>query len=143
MLQDLRYALRQLARSPGFTAVAVLTLALGAGANSLLFSVIHAVLLRPLPYPDPDRIVSIGLVPRNNTIGRLDAQATHWAYFEWGDESRSFTELAAYISEARAIVGGGSAPEDLRGAEVTARVLPLDGVQAALARTVGGQEQAR
>src|SRR5437870_4054838 len=122
LLADLRYALRQLARSPGFTAVAVLTLALGAGTNSLLFSVIHAVLLRPLPYPDPDRIVSIGLVPRDNTIGRMDAQATHWAYFEWGDDSRSFAELAAYISEARAIVGGGSAPVDMRGAEVSAGV---------------------
>src|SRR2546422_2468716 len=135
LLADLRYALRQLARSPGFTAVAVLTLALGAGTNSLLFSVIHAVLLRPLPYPDPDRIVSIGLAPRDNTIGRMEAQATHWAYFEWGDESRSFTELAAYISEARAIVGGGSASEDMRGAEVTARFFPLFGVQPALGRT--------
>ncbi|OLE97785.1 MAG: hypothetical protein AUG75_04045 [Cyanobacteria bacterium 13_1_20CM_4_61_6] len=142
LLADLRYALRQLARSPGFTAVAVLTLALGAGTNSLLFSVIHAVLLRPLPYPDPDRIVSIGLVPRDNTIGRMDAQATHWAYFEWGDDSRSFTELAAYISEARAIVGGGSAPEDMRGAEVTARFFPLFGVQPALGRTFMAEEQA-
>src|SRR2546426_8917314 len=139
---DLRSALGQLARSPGFTAVAVLTLALGAGTNSLLFSVIHAVLLRPLPYPDPDRIVSIGLVPRANTIGRMDAQATHWAYFEWGDESRSFTELAAYISEARAIIGGGSAPEDMRGAEVTARFFPLFGVQPALGRTFMVEEQA-
>src|SRR5207302_3178101 len=95
-LQDLRYALRQLGRSPGFTVVAVLTLALGAGANSLLFSVIHAVLLRPLPYPDPDRIVSIALVPRGKTIGRLDAQVSHWSYLEWRDESRSFAELAAY-----------------------------------------------
>src|SRR5437879_1205195 len=142
LLADLRYALRQLARSPGFTAVAVLTLALGAGTNSLLFSVIHAVLLRPLPYPDPDRIVSIGLVPRDNTIGRMGAQATHWAYFEWGDDSRSFTELAAYISEAWAIVGGGSAPEDMRGAEVTARFFPLFGVQPALGRTFMAEEQA-
>src|SRR3989442_1567946 len=141
LLADLRYALRQLARSPGFTAVAVLTLALGAGTNSLLFSVIHAVLLRPLPYPDPDRIVSIGLAPRDNTIGRMEAQATHWAYFEWGDESRSFTELAAYISEARAIVGGGSASEDMRGAEVTARFFPLFGVQPALGRTFMAEEQ--
>src|SRR3989475_553505 len=141
LLADLRYALRQLARSPGFTAVAVLTLALGAGTNSLLFSVINAVLLRPLPYPDPDRIVSIGLVPRDNTIGRMDAQATHWAYFEWGDDSRSFTELAAYVSEARAIVGGGSAPEDMRGAEVTARFFPLFGVQPALGRTFMAEEQ--
>src|SRR3989441_791012 len=143
LLADLRYALRQLARSPGFTAVAVLTLALGAGTNSLLFSVIHAVLLRPLPYPDPDRIVSIGLVPRDNTIGRMDARARHWAYFEWGDESRSFSELAAYISGARAIVGGGSASEDMRGAEVTARFCPVFAVHPALGRTFMAEEQER
>src|SRR2546422_4997720 len=142
LLADLRYPPLQLAGTPAFTAVAVLTLALGAGTNSLLFSVIHAVLLRPLPYPDPDRIVAIGLVPRDNTIGRMDAQATHWAYFEWRDESRSFAELAAYVSEARAIVGGGSVSEDLRGAEVTARFFPLFGVQPALGRTFTAEEQA-
>src|SRR3989442_14470660 len=108
--------LRRLAGRPGFPAVAVLTLALGAGTNSLLFSVIHAVLLRPLPYPDPDRIVAIGLVPRDNTIGRMDAQATHWAYFEWRGESRSFVELAADVSQARAIVGGGADSGRLVGA---------------------------
>src|SRR3989442_5983028 len=133
--------LRRLAGRPGFPAVAVLPRALGAGTNSLLFSVIHAVLRRPLPYPDPDRIGSIGLVPRDNTIGRLDAQATHWAYFEWRDESRSFNELAAYISEARAIVGGGSAPEDMRGAEMTARVFPPFGVQPPFCPTMLGHEQ--
>src|SRR5438105_169602 len=139
-MNDLRYALRQLARSPGFTAVAVLTLALGAGTNSLLFSVIHAVLLRPLPYPDPDRIVAIGLVPRGNTIARMDAQATHWAYFEWRDESRSFAHLAAY-RQTQAIVRGGAPLEDMRGAEITTGFLPLFGVQPALGRTFTADEQ--
>src|SRR6266513_4590193 len=126
-MQDFRHALRQLARSPGFTIVAVLTLALGAGTNSLLFSVIHAVLLQPLPYPDPDRIVSIGLVPRGKTIGQLDAQVTHWAYFEWRDDSRSLAKLTAY-REARGMVGGALAPEYVRGAEVTAAFFSLFGV---------------
>src|SRR5256885_3705304 len=124
LLADLRYALRQLARSPGFTAVAVLTLALGAGTNSLLFSVIHAALLRPLPYPDPDRIVSIGLVPRGKTIVRMDAQATDWAYFEWRDESRSLAEVAAY-RKSRAIVPGAIPPGGVSGAEGAPRVFPL------------------
>src|SRR5207237_719533 len=96
-MSDLRYALRQLARSPGFTAVAVLTLALGAGANSLLFSVIYAVLVRPLPYQDPDRILSVGLAPEDKTSARaLGGQVPHWAYLAWQAESRSFAELAAY-----------------------------------------------
>ncbi len=140
MLQDLRYALRQLVRSPGFTIVAVLTLALGAGTNSLLFSVIHAVLLQPLPYPDPDRIVSIGLVPRGKTIGQLDAQVTHWAYFEWRDDSRSLAKLTAY-REARGMVGGALAPEYVRGAEVTAAFFSLFGVQPVLGRTFTAEEQ--
>ena len=117
MLPDLRYALRQLARSPGFTLVAVLTLALGAGANSLLFSVIHAVMLRPLPYPDPDRIAPVGLVQREHSISRMDAQAIHWAYFEWRNESRSFAELAAYRNTV-AILAGAIAREVVSGAEV-------------------------
>src|SRR2546430_10555272 len=140
LLADLRYALRQLARSPGFTAVAVLTLALGAGANSLLFSVIHAVLLRPLPYPDPDRIVSIGLVPRGKTIRQLDAQATHWTYFQWRDESRSLAKLTAY-REARGMVGGALAPEYVRGAEVAAAFFSLFGVQPVLGRPFTAEEQ--
>src|SRR5205807_10514831 len=133
LLADLRYALRQLARSPGFTAVAVLTLALGAGTNSLLFSVIHAVLLRPLPYPDPDRIVAIGLVPRGNTIARMDAQATHWAYFEWRDERRSFAPLAAF-RQTQAVVRAGAPPDDIRGAEITTGLLPLFTGEPALRR---------
>jgi len=140
MLQDLRYALRMLGRNPAFTTVVVLTLALGAGTNSLLFSVIHAVLLRPLPYTDPDRIVSIALVPRGKTIGLLDAQVSHWAYFEWRDESRSFAELAAYKTTG-AFLAEGIAREVASGAEVTPRFFPLLGVQPVLGRTFTAEEQ--
>src|SRR3989454_3490364 len=139
-MNALRYALRQLARRPGFTAVAVLTLALGAGANSLLFSVIHAVLLRPLPYPDPDRIMSVSLVPGDKMSERmLGAQVPHWAYLEWQDEGRSFSELAAYTQPGPVFAKGLAEP--LTGALVTSRFFPLLGVQPALGRTFTAEEQ--
>src|SRR5881396_303637 len=139
-MNDLRYALRQLAKSPGFTVVAVLTLALGAGANSLLFSVIHAVLLRPLPYPDPDRIMSVSLVPGDKMSERmLGAQVPHWAYLEWQDEGRSFSELAAYTQPGPVFAKGLAEP--LTGALVTSRFFPLLGVQPALGRTFTAEEQ--
>src|SRR5438094_86292 len=139
-MNDLRYALRQLAKSPGFTVVAVLTLALGAGANSLLFSVIHAVLLRPLPYPDPDRIMSVSLVPGDKMRERmLGAQVPHWAYLEWQDEGRAFSELAAYTQPGPVFAKGLAEP--LTGALVTSRFFPLLGVQPALGRTFTAEEQ--
>ena len=141
LFADVRYAVRQLARSPGFTLVAVLTLALGAGANSLLFSVIHAVLLRPLPYPQSDRIVSVAVVPRDQSSARMfGAQVSHWSYLQWRDESRSFAELAAYRPTA-AVVGAGPAVEDVQGAEVTADFFPLFGVQPVLGRAFTADEQ--
>lgn len=140
-MNDLRYALRQLARSPGFTAVAVLTLALGAGANSLLFSVIYAVLLRPLPYPDPDRIVSVGLAPEDQASARtLAGQVSHWAYLAWQDESRSFAELVAY-RQAGPFDADGRGGEPITGAYVTPRFFALLGVQPALGRTFTADEQ--
>src|SRR5205809_396693 len=139
-MNDLRYALRQLAKSPGFTVVAVLTRGLGAGANSLLFSVIHAVLLRPLPYPDPDRIMSVSPVPGDKMSERmLGAQVPHWAYLEWQDEGRAFSELAAYTQPGPVFAKGLAEP--LTGALVTSRFFPLLGVQPALGRTFTAEEQ--
>src|SRR5256886_9010451 len=97
LIADLRYAVRQLARSPRLTLVAVLTLALRAGANNLPVRVVFAVLLRPLPYPDPDRIVALGFLPRDERAARQIADVvSHTAYFAWRDQSRSFATVAAY-----------------------------------------------
>src|SRR5437879_5418960 len=141
MFQDLRYALRTLAKSPGFTTVAVLTLALGAGANSLMFSVINAVLLRPLPYPDPDRIVALGLVPHDEAAARQVAEVVpHTAYFAWREGSRSLVTLAAYRPDMVDFAGG-IAPERVRGAQVTSNFFSLLGVQPTLGRTFTTDEQ--
>ena len=134
MLQDLRYAIRTLAKSPSFTCVAVLTLALGAGANSLLFSVIYAVLLRPLPYPDPDRIVSLGLVSKDARAARqLAGVVSHTAYFAWLEQNRSLAALAAYHPDF-ADFGSGNARERLPGTAVTAYFFRVLGVQPIIGR---------
>ncbi|MGH2822884.1 MAG: ABC transporter permease [Thermoleophilaceae bacterium] len=135
-MNDFRYAVRQLAKSPGFTAVAVATLALGTGANSLLFSVIHAVLLRPLPYPESERIVSVNIVPRDEGAARsLAGQAPHHAYLQWRQQSGSFAALAAYRETGASVGRGGGAPDRLSGAQVTANFFALLGVQPAVGRS--------
>src|SRR5574338_313023 len=91
LLQDLKYGLRQLARSPGFTAVAVLTLALGIGANTAIFSLVNAILLRPLPYHEPDRLVM--LWERNPAKGIGEELVTGPDFIDWG-QNHVFTGMA-------------------------------------------------
>ena len=105
LIQDLRYALRQLRKSPSFTAIAVLTLALGIGATTAIFSVVYGVLLCPLPYADPDRLVSIFEI--NNQGGRSRLADPNFDDFR--DQSRSFESMAKY-SAFPVPVSGGSQP---------------------------------
>src|SRR5271165_5793581 len=93
LLQDLRFGLRMLRKSPGFTAVAVLTLALGIGANSAIFSVVDAILLRPLPYPQPEQLVRIWESSGKYDSSRNVMNALN--FMDWRDHSQSFESMAA------------------------------------------------
>src|ERR1700686_1954207 len=100
-LQDLRYAIRRLVKSPGFTIVAVLTLALGIGANTAIFSFIDAVLLKPLPYPDADKIVLVWEKPpdsERNGISTLN-------FLDWKNQNTVFTARAAQTGASATLTG--------------------------------------
>ena len=126
---DLRYAFRMLWRSPGFTMVAVLTLALGIGANSAIFSVINAVLLRPLSFRDPSRLV---LITEHSKFPILTT--SYQNYVDWRDQSHSFDGMEATRATNLTLTGGGE-PERLTARMATAGLFPLLGVDATVGRT--------
>src|SRR5690242_12593384 len=132
LLKDIRYGVRGLWKRPGFTVVAVLTLALGIGANTAIFSVVNAVLLRPLQFRDPDRLVMIwedatfAGFPRNTP-----APAN---YFDWKNQTHSFEDMSATHEETFNLTGDGD-PERVSAYSVTANFFPLLGVPPALGRT--------
>ncbi|HSK75824.1 MAG TPA: ABC transporter permease [Thermoanaerobaculia bacterium] len=130
LLQDLRYGLRGLARSPGFTAAAVLTLALGIGANTAMFSLVDAVLLRPLPYPHPERLVRVRAV---NPEKGQDANLNPLDFADYRRQARSFKDLAAMATPTFSLTGGGE-PERVRGALVSSNFFRAFGARPALGR---------
>src|SRR6476469_4406706 len=131
MFSDLRYALRQLAKSPGFAAVAILTRALGIGANTAIFSVTNAVLFRALPYKEPARIVAVNKVSSEFGLGGLTAGA----FLDFREQSSSFEQLAAYDESEFTLTGGGADAERIVSAEVSSALFPLLGVNPSLGRT--------
>ena len=130
-LQDLRYAIRLLFRERLFTSMALLTLALGIGANSAIFAVVNTVLLRPLPYGQPDRIVLIeDVIP---TLSREGMPATPQDFLEFQRNSKAFSAVAAFTFNAADLTGQGP-PERLAGVRVSAALFDVLGVQPALGR---------
>ncbi|KPK59446.1 MAG: hypothetical protein AMS21_09965 [Gemmatimonas sp. SG8_38_2] len=132
IIQDVRYALRGLRKQPGFTAVALLTLALGIGANTAIFSVVHAVLLRPLPFGEPDRLVQVfeSRVER----GWTRASLTHANFWDFKEQNRTFEGMDAYQGLSLNLTGFGF-PERLDAARVSAGFFSTLRVQPVLGRT--------
>src|SRR5437588_4890096 len=137
MLDDVRYALRGLIKNPAFSAVAILTLALGIGANTAIFSIVNAVLLRPLPYPDADRIMVL-----NESSGPgQDFSVALPDYFDWRNDNTVFEHLAATHKESRNLSGVlGRDPERISCASVTRNFFNVVGMRAEIGRTFGEDE---
>src|SRR6516164_1388833 len=129
---DLRYALRLLRQSPGFTFVTICALALGIGANTAIFSTLSAVILRPLPYDDPDRVVMV--FEDATSIGFAHNTPAPANFFDWRDQNHSFVDMAATRGRTRAVTGDGAA-EQLAGFATTSNFFSILGVHPIIGRT--------
>ena len=135
LLQDIRYGARMLLKNPGFTAIAIVTLALGIGANTALFSVVNGVLLSPLPFPEPDRLI---------TLFSQSPQSPRWSisypnFLDWQRENRSFSALAAFRQDDFNLTGSGE-PERLKTNMVSSTFFPILGVAPKAGRIFTDQE---
>jgi putative ABC transport system permease protein len=138
LFQDLRYGLRLLRQKPGFTAVAVLTLAVGIGANTAIFSVVNAVLFQALPYREPDRLALIW--HENRKEGGKKDPVSYEAYQAFGQQSGSFQEIAGYSPRWSFTLYGNGEPERLIGYFVSASFFNLLGVTPARGRVFSAEE---
>jgi putative ABC transport system permease protein len=133
LVQDVRYAVRGILRKPGFAVVATITLALGIGANAAIFSVIDAVLLRPLPYPEPDRIVKLWELEPEGQQRNVDYNFSPANFFDVRDQNESFEQVAYYGRGAVSLTGAGD-PQRLTVAWTSANFLEVVGVEPLVGR---------
>src|SRR4051812_22233637 len=138
LLQDLRYGVRMLWSRPGFTLVAVLTLALGIGANTAIFSLVNAVLLKPLPFPDAERLVMVW--EDASSIGFPKNTPAPANYVDWKTQTNSFEDMAAISTVSYNLTGAGE-PQKLNGQAVTSNIFRMLGAAPALGRTFTADEE--
>jgi hypothetical protein len=135
LFQDIRYGLRMLGKNPGFAAIAILTLALGIGANTALFSVVNGVLLNPLPFPNPDQLYELYSktpVDEHSSISYLN-------FLDWRKDNHSFSTLGAFRASDMNLTGAGE-PERLHGHMISAELFPTLDIPPILGRNFRPEE---
>jgi predicted permease len=138
--QDVRFAVRTLARRPGFAAIAVLTLGVGMGATTAIFSLIDSVLLKPLPFHEPERLTTVWEVRPRFNLPRIEAAPLN--YLDWQEQVQAFESLGAYVNGFANLTGGGS-PERLVAPQVTPNLFPTLGVAPLIGRWFAAPEGAK
>jgi putative ABC transport system permease protein len=140
MIRDLRYGIRMLLKNPGFTLIAVFTLALGIGANTAIFSVVNAVLIKALPFQEPDRIVMLWTDNPALNLGIRELPPLPIDLIEWRRQAESFEQIAAFRPSPADLSEQGD-PERVGGVEITANFFPLLGIQPQLGRVFSVDEE--
>ena len=138
MFQDLRYGVRMLLKNPGFSAVVVLTLALGIGANAALFSMVNGVLLNPLPFPQPEQLITLHQSKPNFATGAIP----YLNFRDWQNENQTFSAMAISRGASFSLLGAGE-PEQVDGRRISAEFFSVLGVQPALGRDFAPSEDVR
>jgi predicted permease len=142
LLQDARYILRQIRRSPGFALTVILTLALGIGASTVVFSIVDAVLLKPLPFPHPDRLVEVQSLEGMSSGAARVNETSYPNFFDWRQLSKSFQSIAAYKSSGFTLSGHGDTPATrISGIMVTSDFFSTVGVMPELGRAFRRDEE--
>ena len=139
LLKDVRYGVRGLLKRPGFTAIAIITLALGIGANTAIFSVVNTVLLRPLPFRAPGELVT--LWERNPKQGYEQNPPAAGNFVDWRDQNRVFAQMAIYAPSRKFNLALGDQPERISGAAVSSSLFELLGVRPVQGRTFSSEEE--
>src|SRR4029077_2619302 len=138
LLQDLGYGLRIMRKSPGFTAVALIVLALGIGGNTAIFSVVNGVLLQPLPYPQADRLVSIRSAEPSRGIPPI--VASYADYLDWKQQAHSFSNMGTYVSDSFNF-SVGEQPQQVEAMDATTSALQTLGIAPELGRIFTADEE--